>query len=36
VTSGEQWAQAELRQLRARRYTPAAVVAFIAATLASR
>jgi phosphatidylglycerophosphate synthase len=32
VTSGEQWAQAELRQLRARRFTPAAVVAFLAAS----
>ena len=32
MTSGEQWAQAELRQLRARRFTPAAVVAFLAAS----
>jgi len=32
VTSGEQWAQAELRHLRARRFTPAAVVAFLAAS----
>jgi len=32
VTSGEQWVQAELRQLRARRFTPAVVVAFIAAS----
>jgi len=32
VTSGELWAQAELRQLRVRRFTPAAVVAFIAAS----
>jgi phosphatidylglycerophosphate synthase len=32
VTSGEQWAQAELRQLRARRFTPAAVVGFLAAS----
>lgn len=32
MTSGEQWAQAELRQLRARHFTPAAVVAFLAAS----
>ena len=32
MTSGEQWAQAELRRLRARRFTPAAVVAFLAAS----
>lgn len=33
MTEGEQWAQAELRQLRARHFTPAAVGAFLAASV---
>lgn len=32
MTEGEQWARAELRALRVRRFTPGAVVAFVAAS----